>query len=364
MRNAMVGFSSVLLGLGCHKDDNSLATEADSVQLGIAHVAGRYGYVEGVNFLSAGVDRVTRTGSSIGKFVLAPNVENLYQGLDVGDASSLAELIDTPAYREVLGGPLSTMILMTFTFNSGVGDGWKWEQDDSFFEREEEEIFQAASRLLVRYANTGKRFVLQNWESDWVIQRGFETDVPKEVRVARMTKWIAARQRGVERARARHPQAGVTVLHAFEVNRVLDEATGLSALFDVLPAIKVDAVSYSAWESFEPVDGRSDAQTVRSRLTSALDSIRRHANGAQLYVGEWGVAEMQFGEQTPDVVDAALSVFNAHHIPLAVYWQVFDNECGGSVDSCRGLWIYRPDGSLGTAAERFASLGLLKGTRH
>ena len=49
----MVGLFSVLF-LGCNNQgDNSLAGDSDRLEIGIAHVAGHYGYVEGSNFITA-----------------------------------------------------------------------------------------------------------------------------------------------------------------------------------------------------------------------------------------------------------------------------------------------------------------------
>lgn len=90
--------------------------------------------------------------------------------------------------------------------------------------------------------------MLQNWEGDWML-RGEDkkwNPPPKNYKEVceRMQQWLAARQRGVNEARAAH--AGKTkciVAHAAEVNLVADGFRGIPTMTrEVLPGVELDCV--------------------------------------------------------------------------------------------------------------------------
>ncbi len=268
------------------------------------------------------------------------------------EVHSLTELASTPAFRALFSEPFETFVLTTSTFALGTGDPWRARDDSALLEAEADELEALTRHLRATYRGTGKRFVVQNWEGDWVLRAG------DEHAAERMIHWLTARQVGVARGRA--VDSDVEVEHAVELNLVLRD-DGPTVLREVLPFLCVDSISYSAWEALEvdtawPMD-RQRAQ-VRERLTEATRRIRS-VTSAPIALGEIGFAENEHPPgATSELLDETLRVARSLELTRAIYWQVYDNECTGS--ACRGLWAIRPDGTRSEAARvlsTFAATG-------
>ncbi len=99
-----------------------------------------------------------------------------------------------------------------------------------------------AAYLLEKFKDRPVTFLLQNWEGDWMLRgsskeqwaKGEYPDLDK--RSAAFIRWLQARQRGVERARAENPTSKCKVLHAVEVNQVLPTWKGIPTLTSQSPA--------------------------------------------------------------------------------------------------------------------------------
>lgn len=330
------------------------------LSVGIAHVGGAYGAQKGMSFLEAGARQIAALGTKTIKVYLTPNYAKDYPELPATNAQSLAQLAGSRGFNDLFAMPFETYVLTTYTFNSGSGDAWKFTDDDEFYAREYEEVRGLAEHMLNTWANTGKTFIFQNWESDWVLLENYDlkSDVAPE-RVARMRRWLATRQQAVSDARTALGEKGVRILHAAEVNRVLDAVASRlkhRAISAVLRGLKLDAVSYSAWESLD-VGGVANTAAavaaVTANMTQAVSTIRENVPGAVVYLGEIGFAEEGFRPDVKQVVSGLLDTARNLDIRWAVYWQIFDNECQGPTN-CRGFWIRRPDGSLSGAGEVIA----------
>lgn len=326
------------------------AKHGGALELGIAHVAGAYLPAERTgSLLLSGTDDVRALGARALKLYLTPEYASKYPQA-WPQVHSLAELASTPAYRAVFERPFDTFVLTTSSFVLGPGDPWRSSDDPRLLEAEAEELEALTRHLLTTYAGTGKRFVLQTWEGDWVLRAG-GSEAPR-----RMIDWLEARQAGVTRARSALGERGVTVDHTIELNRVLDGARP-SVVDDVLPFTCSDRVSYSAWEALE-VDTSWPRSTQRehlhARLTSAVERITRAAGARPLSLGEVGFAENEHPDgASRELVDETLATAMGLGLERAIYWQVYDNECAvqGDGSSCRGLWTIRPDGSVSEAAQ-------------
>jgi hypothetical protein len=145
---------------------------------------------------------------------------------------------------------------------------------DNDYRADEEQFQELAEHLLKTYAGRRRTFILQHWEGDWLLRGGAKEQWSKvsaadaQARCASFARWLAARQRGVERARSAAPPAGAAarqcnVYHAAEVNRVWDAAAGLVTVAShVLPQVAVDLVS---WLSY---DGMQSAVTFLTRAAA------------------------------------------------------------------------------------------------
>ena len=236
--------------------------------------------------------------------------------------------------------------------------------------------------LLETFAGSGKRFIFQQWEGDWMTRCGaYDAKQPAAKYVLEnMRLWHQARQNGVNDARSKFclsrydeafcsnstnhklvmEAANVEVYNALEVNLVKDSLeTGFPNLINqVVPFLELDLVSYSSYDSMATSPG----------FGQALDYIMAQHNrtsaspGSGFYIGEYGVAQevnplSTLINVTENVLAYALDR-KAEHI---MFWELFNNEVDSSFsknERCsastgpdfnltnqNGFWLIRPDGT-------------------
>src|ERR1700712_4265263 len=140
--------------------------------LGVAHAAGRYNFTS-EDYLNEGADRVLELGSRVIKIFLVPtNIQELYSfNSDWSPLPlSLVELAQRPYVQELFAKPFSTFILET-TPVSGVPqflDGLTPGEAAA----ERDQMYQLTKYLLTTYADSGKTFIIQNWEGDHILRQG------------------------------------------------------------------------------------------------------------------------------------------------------------------------------------------------
>ena len=329
-------------------------------QLGVAHIGGLYSFSE-TDYLNEGAATARSINARCIKVSLSLDTDNpspkLYPFHSQWPVvATLDALADTPYYRALFARDFDTFILTAFRPARPAGywrEGFSAED-----ERAEEECCASLTRhLLHTYARTRKTFVIQNWEGDWALRGSFDAAAtPAPAATAAMIRWLAARQRGVARARAEFPAGGARVFHACEVNlvrRAMDHGAS-SVTTDVLPHVAVDLASYSAW----------DTKDSPARFGEALAFIARHKRPTEpfgehgVYVGEFGLPESEATERevlarTTDL----LAVARRFGCPYAVYWQLYCNEPTTSPPTLnghyKGFWLVRPDGTRSAVCELF-----------
>jgi hypothetical protein len=318
--------------------------------LGVAHAAGRYNFTDG-DFLNEGADRILELGSRVIKVFLVPNhIQETYPfNSDWSPPTSdVVELAQHPYFQELFAKPFSTIILEITPVTVGPQflDGLTREEAAA----ERDQMYRLAKYLLTTYANSGKTFILQNWEGDHILRQGLAAGAdPDPVRIQGMIDWWNARQDGVAKARREVGSHGVQVLHAAEVNFLTDAMAGkVTATNNVIPYTHCDLYSYSSWDvGFTP-----------GELTRALDYLESKAPDNKLfgrynlYLGEYGMgknagaSEGQRFERVRQLMEAALG----WGVRYAIYWEVFCNEAvqtyTGRPDNqdLQGFWLVRPDG--------------------
>jgi len=328
--------------------------------LGAVHVAGRYHLTE-KDFLNEGADEILALGSHVikvwfyGKRHERP--QNVYPYNSNWPAvDTLVEGAQTPYYRTLFAKPFSTYILVVTSL--GRDDGyWRSGITEAQEEDEQRQFYELTRHLLTAYKNTGKTFVLQHWEGDWMVRGNFDGNAdPTEAALKNMIAWLNARQAGVDRARREVGQQGVCVYHAAEVNRVVrsmrDGAPNMANR--VLPHTHLDLVSYSAWDS--ATEHYNDPNVLRD----ALDFIAANApdspdfGSRNVYLGEFGMPENHYSlEQIQTAISNAVRTGLDWGCPYIVYWQLYCNEQKDasvkppvqSNDAVRGFWLIRPDGT-------------------
>jgi hypothetical protein len=294
--------------------------------LGITHVGGLYRFatpeseLAAASFLVEGARHVWNLGARHLFAYLSPQYRSDYSFDDFGgvEYTSLAALAGSPEYQELFSLPFDTFVLTAYTFAN-----WQWIQSrgradpvpiDADGEREE--LAALVRHLLVSYPE--KSFILKNWEGDWQMKLSYDLDVvASEQEVAEFIQWMRARQDGVTLGRGSSGTQGVR--HAVEFNLIHHAQRGLrSILASVIPEVNCDLIAYASWWSL--ARGPDVVRSVHDDIT-----FIRHlpGTGKPLIVTEFGLSylEPQLGERTREAVNA----FSLAEIPLAFYWQIFDN---------------------------------------
>ena len=329
-------------------------------QLGVAHIGGGYCFSE-TDYLNEGAAAAHAIGAKCIKVSLSLDTDNpspkLYPFHSQWPAvATLDALADTPYYRTLFAREFDTFILTAF--RPGRSAAYWRESFSPEDEQAEEECFASLARHLFRtYAQSRKTFIIQNWEGDWALRGSFDPATkPKPEAAAAMIRWLAARQRGVARARAEFATGGAQVFHACEVNLVRQaQVQGApSVTTDVLPHVPVDLASYSAW----------DTKGSPVQFAEALAFIAKHKRPTEpfgehgVYVGEFGLPE---SEATPQLAfertHALLAEARRFGCPYAVYWQLYCNEPTAKLPKVnadyKGFWLVRPDGTRSLVCQLF-----------
>ncbi len=326
-----------------------------SDRVGSSHIRGLYGFTE-QDALNEGASALLDMGTRVIKVIMREDPAAYYPfNSDWPAVTSLVELAQTKHYRDLFAKPFSSFVLMAFTLERPVHyfmDGFT--TDDAQSERDR--MYAFAKHLLTTYRGKGKTFVIQNWESDWVLTPPEGPTAPTPTRevddahAERMIAWCAARQTGIEQARAEVGSDGVNVLHALEVNLIGSALKGRRCVSNqVVPHTRCDLYSYSAW----------DTQNDPVLFREALSYLREHASPSEtcgrdnVYVGEYGAPENEVGgpEAQERLIRSATETALDWGARYVIYWQLYCNEPARqfegrpSNDDLRGFWMVRPDGT-------------------
>lgn len=333
-------------------------------RLGVTHYDGRYHFTN-KPYLVEGAEKIRELGMGVAKFWLhEDDLPGYRYNSDWGIPldGPMVDILKHSYFRQALALPFSTVFLEIFPL---TGSKTTFFDTDSDYANEEESFHQVAGFLLENHAERDITFILQNWEGDWVFRHNDRSTWEKtpadvvERRATLFARFLAARQRGVERARREHPSAKCRVLHCAEVNRVIDAAKGIpTVMTHVLPRVAVDLVSWSCYDGLDsPV-----------KLWHGIEMLRHHMktspalDGKPVFIGEIGEPENlpnKNMEAVTDLWDRSMAVFFALEIPWIVHWELFCNEPNDGTkpnrrvrrrDELKGFWYVRPDGSLGWGA--------------
>ncbi|MHC4462142.1 MAG: hypothetical protein ACYS30_12040 [Planctomycetota bacterium] len=371
-------FSAILLAvicIGCVPQENKAniikgqnATKKRELRdiIGITHVSGKY-YLTDEDFLNEGAEEILALGSRVIK-VWFDNPPRSYPfNSKWPKMDSMVEMAQSPYFKQLFNKPFKTYILMCFSMGRG-GGYWKNGITEQQKLDEQKQFYELTKHLLTSYKDTGKTFVLQHWEGDWLIRGNFDAKSdPTLTAISSMIEWLNARQAGVNQARQEVGQDGVRVYHAAEVNRVVTsmKQDRPGVVNKVLPYTNMDLVSYSAWDA---ATARFDDPNV---LREALDFIAKNMPDSRdfgdknVYMGEFGMPENEYSaEQIQKAIPNAVQTALDWGCPYIVYWQLYCNELKKGKgpppvhnnDDVRGFWLIRPDGSRAWIWEYFYRL--------
>lgn len=339
-------------------------------RVGATHVGGKYCLTK-EPFLVEGARKLIELGTRLGKFWFAPDriAESYPFNSQWTACKNFVELARTDYFQEVFAMPFKTIALEA---HSPVERIWRTAKaDEAFLQEVEGEVYELTAYLLRTFADREITFLLQNWEGDWMLRGSDKKWQPPpadwKAVCERMQRWLAARQRGVNRARAEYAgKSRCIVAHAAEVNLVADGFKGIPTMTrEVLPAVELDLVSYSCYDALH----RGPAH-----FWKCLAEIRKHARTGPLYgkgalsIGEIGFPENKGKAKRPiaEMWDEWLGVLLAADARFIIHWELYCNEFDSAAgspptpitdpDLMRGYWLVRPDGSLSESGRLLAGL--------
>ncbi|HEY1241335.1 MAG TPA: hypothetical protein VGF16_12310 [Bryobacteraceae bacterium] len=293
------------------------------------------------------MERIAQLGGSVARITVSARAVVDYQtGEACSPDFSLLGALQTPDLVRALSNRQISTFIFTLYDDLTFGCDSQRYFDPSFYSPENTAalVGEYADLTLFLVRNyPDKRFILDNWESDNAIFCGaaysYATDPQVRTRcdsnypawfgvaspaegLRGLRLWLEARAAGVQeglRLAAAQGLPGGSVQLAAEMNivRALRDHGLPSVLYDVLPGLAVDYVSYSAYES---INGPNPV----AQLLADLDTIRS-VSGLPVIIGEFGFPRAA----RPDAVTVNNTVVNAAAawgVDYAVAWNLFDQS--------------------------------------
>jgi hypothetical protein len=314
-------------------------------------------------------------GGSVARITLSPRYLRDY-GLSTGcDADySLPRAVSRPDVKGALDNPAIRVLMITAFDRASFGpdcDRSSYLNPASYTPQTTGAMLQEYSNLTLHlsetYARTGKRFILSNWESDNAVYCGsaysfvsnpdFRQDClshfalysggassPAEAFEA-LRIWYQVRARGIAHGRKRAEAAGLriqTVFLAPEFNTVysLHDHGYESMLYDVIPHLTWDYISYSSYESL--YNGVASGTGRGVQLSADLDLVASVAGSNSIIIGEAGFSADQV-EMTRDTIAQALN----WGVAYLMQWNLYQNA------TSRGFELLDPNGNPTALGVRF-----------
>ena len=319
-----------------------------SLVVGTQSIGTTYQLTDGPLLLEM-AEAIAELGSDTLKISVTPNYTRHYRIERNPEYKSALDLISKdPSYKAAFDMPFRNIMLWLYPFS----DTKSKFRTGNFRPGEAEliyrEIYEFTEHLLKTYSNTGKSFFIGNWEGDWHTFSGRDRkEDPKPEILEGMREWFLLREKAVADARRNTPHQGVNVYFYVEINLVARAMReGRPALVNqVLPHIKTDYVSYSAYD-VSNVTTRIGGAEGRAMLFEALDFIEKHLPpsdlpGKRVMIGEYGAtyrpsrdAESQ-RRKAADIMRWGLE----WGCPFILYWQLYCNELVRAGDANRGFWL-------------------------
>ena len=341
-----------------------------NARFGATHSDGKY-YFTDKPFLIEGAEKLLALGTRLGKFWFEPGVVKKFYSFNSHwpELHTLLDLAKCDYFQAVWKLPFQTIMLET---NSQMEHRWRQPGlKKEFYQAITQEYYGLASYFHRLFRDRSITVILQNWEGDWMLRGiGAKWQPPApdwRERCERMQRWFSARQAGINKARAEFAgKSKCVVAHAVEVNRVADAWKGIPTVTrNVLPGIEVDLISYSAY------DGINSGDPLL--FWRCLKEIREHAQTGSLFgpgaisIGEYGIPENDAPVGICKRYEQMLGVMLAFGVRFAAQWELYCNEFEGKPKIppptpvhdpklMRGLWLVKPDGTLGVGGTLFHEL--------
>ncbi|WDE96674.1 hypothetical protein PQO03_01665 [Lentisphaera profundi] len=213
-----------------------------------------------------------------------------------------------------------------------------------------QEFFEFTSYLLKNYNDSGKTFMIGNWEGDWLMGAKHlqkNEDISQE-QIQKMINWLNIRGKAIEDAKNAVAHKNVNVYFYAEVNLVrMSRTSGSKRMTNsVLPHCKhLDYVSISSYETQNITAWRRPhtEKSLKSDLYTDLDYVenllapRPGLKGRRVGIGEIGyplvhvMNTYKVSEAKAEIIQARLALLSAQvnlewGTPFWLWWGIHHNE--------------------------------------
>jgi hypothetical protein len=300
--------------------------------LGTNSIGGNYQFSNDSKLLEQ-AKHIRGMGSNILKISLGPNSPRSYGlTLDTKPTTTLALFKASPEYKKVFDMDFKYIFAWVHTL---AGIEWKKgitaEQEKVLYD----EMYEFVTYILKEYHNSGKTFLIGNWEGDWLLHTNNNRNAdPPQEHVDNMTKWLQIRQRAIDDARNASKSKNVFLYYYVEVNLVLKGMQGKTCIASrILPNLNVDLVSYSSYEAIKNRTYVQKKGTLDSVFTYLEKQLKPKANlpfSRRVFIGEYGYhaninRPESFKKQYDETVDI-MKISMELNLPFALHWQMYNNE--------------------------------------
>jgi len=299
--------------------------------LGTHAIGGKYQFTNESRLIEQS-KQVRAMGSNILKISLGKNSINSYGLKAVKVNSTLDLFLSNSDYKTVFDMDFKYIFAWV---HSLTGVQWKDGIGKKAEKKLYEEMYNFVSYLLKTYNNSGKTFMIGNWEGDWLLHKNYDRHMtPTIAHVNNMTKWFKIRQKAIDDAKKTTTHKNVFVYHYIEVNLAIKGMEGKVCVSEsVLPRVNVDFISYSSYEAIKNKNFEEKKQTL-SKIFNYLESKLTFKDNLpfqrRVFIGEYGYQasnnypqtfQKQF-EETKEIMQIALEL----NIPFALHWTMYNNE--------------------------------------
>ncbi|NLR91753.1 T9SS type A sorting domain-containing protein [Flammeovirga agarivorans] len=392
-KNHIESYDSMMVQIEPYKPENyENATEYKHV-IGASHIGGWYNFTE-KPYLIEGLDMFKEFGSTAFKTSLTCGWQKMHAHYPFNhDWPNQFNTMTGLAKYHLMDTLFSDEEIKTHAVwaNPNFGDYYKEgpDKNNDIYAQEEEQFFQLTVHLLETYGDMDKRFVLQNWEGDWMLRgstRNWEKEpetIPVDIRwrVDGMGRMFRSRMRGVEKARALYPEANAEVLFSVEFNKLFyrkdGEYTNMielevpNLIEQVIPQMRLDISSWSSYDGrwLQEIEvfpyGFLNGIRIAEYFTTSAHFVNE---GTPVMLGEFGMNENEpyipkqyEREELPEMFSDLLGLVKYTGVQQVYLWnffssgdQAFEFEKGEQYELdtlykyLDGKWVVEPDQSYGT----------------
>ena len=318
--------------------DTNFELEDYNFVLGTNNIAGKYQFTNESKLIEQS-KHIRAMGSNILKVSLGKKSIKQY-GLQQGKYKSTLELFKAnPEFKQAFDMDFKYIFAWVHT---ATNINWK----NRINEKEEkilyDEIFEFASYILKEYNNSGKTFLIGNWEGDWLLHPNFNRnfDVPQH-HVDNMTKWFLIRQKAIDDAKKAVAYKNVEMYYYVEVNLVLKAMKGKTSISNnILHKVNPDLVSYSSYEAIKNRSYTEKKETLEEIFTFLEKQLQPKENipfTRRVYLGEFGYhanknKPASYAKQDRENKEIMLISLELN-LPFSLHWQLYNNEYAKNGDS-------------------------------